>query len=110
MKGQKVPSGKRTAKCPKCGLYYAPAGLIGHMRFYHDMGIGMDKQNSLGKLVEFLRQKNEFNKELRIHQLLELAVQHLNAGGSGLPKQVIDGALELLVIEYLVGSGIFKQK
>ena len=30
-------------QCPKCGLYFAPAGLTGHLRFYHKMRIGKKK-------------------------------------------------------------------
>lgn len=110
MKGQKTPSRKRYAQCPKCDLYYAPAGLIGHMRFYHKMGIGKKKQSSTDETSKTLDWIYEMKKEKKLLQLLGLAEQDLKAGGPGLPKEVVDGVLQLLVMDYLFGHGIFKQK
>jgi hypothetical protein len=103
MKGQKTPSRKRWAKCPKCGLYFAPAGLEGHKRFYHKMGIGQKKQDPAEEMYEVTRTKNRM-------QLMNLAGKYGRSKDPSLRRQLVDDALYNLAIDYIFGFGIFKEK
>jgi hypothetical protein len=107
MKGCKTPTAKRSAQCPQCGLYFAPAGLSGHIRFYHEKGIGKKKQESTQDLIDDLIESKIESKRT---DLMLLWHQYSKTEGSPLPKQVVDGALQLLAYEYIHKRGIFKEK
>ena len=110
MKGQRTPSGKRQLKCPRCGLYYAPAGLNGHLRFYHKWGVGEKKQNESSREFDLVDETNRLKRALRINRLLDLTMQHSKAGHPGLPREGIDGVIEQIAMDYLFSSGIFEGK
>ena len=104
MKGQKTPSRKRYAQCPKCGLYYyAPVSLIGHLSFYQKMGIGKKKQEIPGDTFDLLLSREKL-------RLLRSVRTQPRTAGSLLRKEVADDVLQLLLLDYLLDRGIFKQK
>ncbi len=107
MKGCKTPTSKRNTKCPQCSLYFAPSGLSGHIRFYHEKGIGKAKQesilNDVGDLMDSIIESKRID-------LMSLCNQYLNTEGSLLPKHVVDRALQLLAFEYIHQRGVFKEK
>jgi hypothetical protein len=107
MKGCKTPTAKRSAKCPQCGLYFAPAGLCGHIRFYHKKGIAKDKQKSAHDEIDDLIDSKIESKRI---DLMLLWNQSSKTEGSPVPKLVVDGALQLLAFEYIHKRGIFKEK
>ena len=100
MKGKKTPSRNRYARCQKCGLYHAPAVLIGHMRFYDKMGIGKKKQETPSDTFDLLLSAERL-KLLRSFHRQPITVDSL------LPKEVADDVPQLLLIEYLLDRGIF---
>lgn len=102
MKGQKTPSRKRWAKCPKCGLYFAPAGLEGHKRFYHKMGIGKKKRYYSEQLYKEIMMTNRV-------RLMNLAGEYARSRDPSLRKQLVDDALYNLLSDYIFGYGIFKE-
>jgi hypothetical protein len=106
MKGQEKPSPKRHVKCPKCGLFFAPAGLAGHLRFYHNMGIGQ-KQRRKDPDDENM---NLF-MNLKRSQLLDLVrVRPDPTTGALLTPEAVNSALQLLLFEYIFERGIFAKK
>jgi len=90
-------------KCPQCGLYYAPAGLTGHLRFYHKMGIGMKKQDPVDDALDAIW-------ELERLELLQALSQSVTSGDLTAQKQVLDQALKLFLLDYLSKRGIFQKK
>jgi hypothetical protein len=107
MKSCKNPTSKRSAKCPQCGLYFAPSGLSGHIRFCHEKRIGKKEQESVHDQIDALMDSMIDSKPV---DLMLLSNQYLNTEGSLLPKQVVDRALQLLAFEYIHNRGIFKEK
>lgn len=107
MKGCINPTSKRSAKCPQCGLYFAPAGLSGHIRFYHEKGIGKGKQKSIGDDIDDLMDSIIESKRI---DLMLLCKQYLNTEDSLLPKHVANRAVQLLAVEYIHKRGTSRKK
>jgi len=102
VKGQEKPSPKRPAQCPKCGLYFAPAGLTGHLRFYHEMGIGQKKKGLFDEGMKLFM-------GLKRSQLLDLVRQRPTTSAL-LSPEAVDAALQLLLLEYAMDLGVFEKK
>jgi len=73
------------------------------------MGIGKKKRSSTDETSKNLDEIYELIRKKKLLEFQGLAEQHLKAGASGLPKSVVDGVLQMLVVDYLFGYGIFKQ-
>lgn len=73
------------------------------------MGIGKKKQSSTDETIKNLYDINELLGKKNLLEFQRLAEQHIKAGGSGVPKSVVDGVIQMLVVDYLFGYGIFKQ-
>jgi hypothetical protein len=107
MKSCENPTSKRSAKCPQCGLYFAPSGLSDHIRFYYEKGMGKEKQKSIGDEINDVIDSMIESKRIDLMLLLH---KSSITEGSALPKQVVDGALRFLAFEYIHKRGIFKEK
>jgi hypothetical protein len=69
MKGCENPTNKRSAKCPQCVFYFAPSGLSGHIRFYHEKRIGKKEQESVHDQIDALMDRIIESKRIDLMSL-----------------------------------------
>lgn len=104
MRGKTQPTAKRSERCPDCGLYYAPAGLIGHQMFVHKKRFTRtsqheDKADSAYRIV---RQK-------KVVALMERAADETEKTGR-VSGETLASIQEMMLIDYLFGRGLFRRE
>lgn len=106
MRGQKLPDKKRWKQCPDCGLFFAPAGLVGHRFYYHQKGIGKKPEqrpeDGFSKAYSLVRQAKRTT-------LIDRVAEDMKKHGA-MSDELMVKLQELMLEDYLFEQGPFAKR